>query len=126
MLLTMRSPFLLVACLSTTLVNAAYTNSSQFTPEVMLSAPRRGTAVPNADGTLAFYTVATYSFAKHSNAHELRVMDLSNGSSWLFSNSSAVSNANWLGDGSKVIWFESEDDGSTSLLVGDATAPGAE
>ncbi|KAM3066280.1 hypothetical protein ACMFMG_003209 [Clarireedia jacksonii] len=125
MLLTMRSPLLLVACLSTTLVNAAYTNSSQFTPEVMLSAPRRGTAVPNADGTLAFYTVATYSFAKHSNAHELRVMDLSNGSSWLFSNSSAVSNANWLGDGSKVIWFESEDDGSTNFLVGDATAPGA-
>lgn len=126
MLFTMRSSLSFLALLSTGLVNATYSNSSQkFTPQAMLSSPRRGSAIPNADGTLALYTVATYSFEKHHNAHELRVMSLGNGTSWLLSNSSATSNANWLGDGSKIIWFVSEDDGSTSFVVGDATAPGA-
>lgn len=123
----MRTSLSLVALLSTGLVNAGYTNSTPtFTPQAMLSSPRRGAAIPNADGTLALYTVATYSYEEHYNAHELRVMNLANGTSWLFSNSSAISNANWLGDGSKIIWFVSEDDGSTSFVVGDATAPSAE
>lgn len=51
-------------------------------------------------------------------------MDIKNGNSWLFSNSSAISNAVWLGDGNKIIWLVSKDDGSTSFLVGDATSPG--
>ncbi|KAI9645452.1 hypothetical protein NHQ30_006191 [Ciborinia camelliae] len=127
MLFTMRSSLSLVALFSMGLVNATYTNStSTFTPKAMLSSPRRGSANPNADGTLAFYSVATYSFEEHHNAHEFRVMNLGNGTSWLFSNSSTISNAHWLGDGSKLIWLVSEDDGSTSFVVGDATAPSAE
>jgi hypothetical protein len=31
--------------------------ATKFTPEVMLSAPRRSAAVPNSSGTLALYTV---------------------------------------------------------------------
>lgn len=31
--------------------------ATKFTPEVMLSAPRRSPAVPNSAGTLALYTV---------------------------------------------------------------------
>ena len=92
----------------------------------MLSAPRRGAAVPNVAGTLALYTQTTYSFEKHKRAYGLYVLDLSNGSSWLYSNSSAVSNAVWLGDGNKIVWLVSEDDGTTSFKVGDATAPGEE
>lgn len=127
MLFTMRSSLSLVALLSAGLANGTYTNSTPtFTPQAMLSSPRRGSAIPNADGTLALYTVATYSFEEHHNAHELRVMNLANGTSWLFSNSSGISNVNWLGDGSKIIWFVSEEDGSTSFVVGDATAPSAE
>ncbi|KAB8303279.1 hypothetical protein EYC80_004721 [Monilinia laxa] len=127
MLFTMRSSLSVLALLSTGLANAGYTNSTPtFTPHALLSSPRRGAAIPNAEGTLALYTVATYSFEKHQSSHELRVINLSNGTSWLFSNSSAISNAHWLGDGSKIIWFVSEDDGSTSFVVGDATAPSAE
>ncbi|QSZ33781.1 hypothetical protein DSL72_005353 [Monilinia vaccinii-corymbosi] len=122
----MRSSFFGVALLSTGLVSADQTNSTlKWTPEAMLSSPGREAAVPNADGTLALYTTSTYSFKKHSMAYELRVMNLANGTSWLFSNSSAIGNANWLGDGSKIIWLASEDDESTSFVVGDATAPDA-
>ncbi|KAE8449415.1 hypothetical protein EG329_008316 [Mollisiaceae sp. DMI_Dod_QoI] len=91
----------------------------------MLSAPRRGTALPNSEGTLALYTLSTHSFQTHKNAHGLYVMDLSNGSSWLFSNSSAIGEATWLGDGNTILWTVSEDDGTMSLLVGDATEPDA-
>ncbi len=104
-------------------VNAA--NTTKFTPEAMLSAPRRGTALPNSEGTLALYTLSTHSFQTHKNAHGLYVMDLSNGSSWLFSNSSAIGEATWLGDGNTILWTVSEDDGTMSLLVGDATEPDA-
>lgn len=92
----------------------------------MLSAPRRGTAIPNSEGSLALYTLSEYSFEKKKTSHGLYVLDLANGSSTLFSNLSAVSNAAWLGDGNEILWFVSEDDGSTSLMVGDATKPDAE
>jgi len=99
------------------------TSITKFTPEAMISAPRRGSAIPNADGTLAFYTISEYSFSEHKTSRGLYVMDILNGSSWFFSNSSAISNAAWLGDGNKIIWLVSEDDGSTSFAVGDATSP---
>lgn len=113
--------FLLLSSLLS--INAA--NTTKFTPEAMLSAPRRGTALPNSEGTLALYTLSTHSFETHRNVHGLYVMDLSNGSSWLFSNSSAIGEATWLGAGNTIIWTVSEDDGTMSLLVGDATQPSA-
>ncbi|RDL29927.1 Dipeptidyl-peptidase-like protein V [Venustampulla echinocandica] len=125
----MRSPFSLALLLlsGTVAVNAASNSSSSplFTPEAMLSAPRRGAAIPNADGSLALYSTTTYNFTTHKRKYALSVTHLSNGTSWLLSNSSAVSNANWLGDGNKIVWFESEDDGSTTIKVGDATTPAA-
>ncbi len=120
----MKSPLALVSLfLSSVLsVNAA----GSFTPAAMLSAPRRGTAVPNEAGTLALYTSNTYNFTTHKRTYGTYVMDLSDGSSTIYSNSSAVSNAAWLGSGNKIMWLVSEDDGSTSFYVGDATTPDAE
>lgn len=105
--------------------NAASNDSTTFTPEAMLSAPRRGSALPNSDGTLALYASTTWNFTTHTRTYDLSVMDLSNGSSWQFSNSSAVSNAQWLGDGTTILWLVSEDDGSTTFAISDATTPGA-
>lgn len=120
-------PFVLfILLLSNALSVTAASNSTLFTPQAMLSAPRRGTALPSPDGTLAIYTVSTYSFTKHSTGHELRVMNLTEGTSWLFTNSSAVSNPLWLGDGTRFVWLISEDDGSTSFVAGDATLPDEE
>ncbi|KAL3426076.1 prolyl oligopeptidase [Phlyctema vagabunda] len=118
-------PLALVFLSSVFSANAA-SNGTKFTPEAMLSAPRRGAALPNSEGTLALYTTTTWNFTSHKRSYALSVLDLANGSSWLFSNSSAVSNAQWLGDGTTILWLLSEDDGSTSFLVGDATTPEAE
>lgn len=125
MLLRFNSQVGLYALLLSVLSFITATNAVLFTPEALISAPRRGTAVPNAAGTLALYTLSEYSFEKHKTARGLYVLDLKNGSSTLFSNSSAVSNAAWLGDGNTIIWLISEDDGTTSFTVGDATKPSA-
>lgn len=122
----MRPPLAVVLLFLSSFFVVNVANAAKFTPEAMLSAPRRGTALPNSDGTLALYTLSTHSFTKHNNAHGLYVMDLSNGSSWLFSNSSAIGESTWLGDGNIILWTVSEDDGSMSMLVGDATTPDAE
>jgi hypothetical protein len=49
--------------------------ASQFTPEVLLSAPRRSAGVPNANGSYVLFTVSSYSFESHSKTNELRVLD---------------------------------------------------
>lgn len=122
----MKSPISLVLLvLSSILPSLAASNGTLFTPEAMLSAPRRGSAIPNAEGTLAIYTSSTYNFTTHKRKYSLSVLDLSNGTSWLFSNSSAVSNALWLGNGTTILWLVSEDDGSSSFNIGDATKPSA-
>jgi hypothetical protein len=97
-------------------------NAIKFTPEAMISAPRRGTAEPNPDGTLALYTVSTYSFEQHKRSHELRVLDLKTGDSWVFTNAS-IGEAHWLGDGNKILWLEYKEDGSTGFFIGDAKKP---
>ncbi|TVY81913.1 Dipeptidyl-peptidase [Lachnellula suecica] len=127
MVAIMRSPLSLVTLLlSSVLSVSAASNGTTFTPEAMLSAPRRGSALPNSEGTLALYTSTVWNFTTHTRKYALSVMDLSNGSSYLFSNSSVVSNAQWLGNGTTILWLASEDDGSTSFAVGDVTTPDAE
>lgn len=53
-------------------------------------------------------------------------MALSSGKSTLFSNSSAIGEVVWTGTGDEILWSVSEDDGSTSLVVGDAGKSAAE
>ncbi|PGG98965.1 hypothetical protein AJ79_08740 [Helicocarpus griseus UAMH5409] len=92
--------------------------ASKFTPKVMLSAPRRSAAIPNASGTLLAYTQTTYSFESHSTTSELRVLNVVTGSSVLLTNSYSGS-PQWLGDGNKLVWLRTEDNGNTSFIVGD-------
>lgn len=91
---------------------------------VLLSAPRRSTAVPNAKGTLAVYTVSTYSFESHEKTSEIRVLDISNGQSSLITNEEKASEPNWLGDGNELIWLREHEKGLTQLIHGDADAVG--
>jgi len=93
--------------------------ASLFAPAAMLSAPRRGTAIPNSRGALALSTTSTYNFTTRANKYGLWVMDLATGSSTLFSNSSAIGEATWFGNGNEVIWTIGEDDSSTSFVVGE-------
>jgi hypothetical protein len=115
----------LAALLSSTVVaSAAFANVTKLTPKEMLSIVRRGTALPNTDGTLALYKTSQYSFETQKNTYGLWVMNLTSGSSWLYTNSSAAGDTVWL-EGNTFTWLVSEDGGTTSMVVGDATTPEA-
>jgi dipeptidyl aminopeptidase/acylaminoacyl peptidase len=95
-----------------------------FTPEVLLSVPRRGPAIPNHDGTLALYSVSTYSFGDHETTKEIWILDVKSGFSTLFTNDSEAHDAQWLGDGTNAImWLQSGAKGVTSLMIGDGDEP---
>ena len=85
---------------------------------MLLSAPRRSPAVPNANGKLAVYTVSTYSFETHKKTSEIRVLDVESGHSTLVTNEEKASEPNWLEDGNDLLWFKSVKKGATQLIVG--------
>ncbi|KAI2785878.1 hypothetical protein POX_h09640 [Penicillium oxalicum] len=92
----------------------------KFTPEVLLGAPRRSSAVPNAAGTLALYTQTSYSFESHSKTNEIRVLEIESGRSALVTNDPGASNPQWLGDGDELVWLKAKSNGNTSFIVGNA------
>ena len=96
--------------------------ANKFTPEVLLSAPRRSAATPNSDGTLALYTVSTYSFESHSKSAELRVLNIKTGQSTLLSDDLNASEPAWV-EGNTAIWLSSGDKGVTNLHLADASMP---
>lgn len=97
--------------------------AKKFTPEVLLSAPRRSAAIPNAAGTLALFTVSTYSFETHEKTSEIRVLDLATGSSKLLSNDSKARSPIWLVENDLVLWVKGGEKGTTELVIGDAANP---
>lgn len=86
---------------------------------VLLTAPQRSEAVPNLDGTLALFTVSTYSFESHKKTAEIKVLDIKNGQSSLISHDDKDSEPNWLGDGNELIWLREGEKGSTKIIHGD-------
>ncbi|CAK7232492.1 hypothetical protein SBRCBS47491_008289 [Sporothrix bragantina] len=98
--------------------------ANKFTPEVLLSAPRRSAGAPNANGTKVLYTVSTYSFAEHSKTSQIRVLDIESGSSTLLYEDASYSEPVWIGEDS-FLFLKSGDKGSTSILLSRASRPGA-
>jgi Tol biopolymer transport system component len=94
--------------------------AKKFTPEVLLSAPRRSSATPNHKGTLALFTVSTYSFSSHSKTSEIRVLDIKTGQTKLVTNDAQASEPRWLGEKNLVLWLKGGEKGTTQLLLGDA------
>ncbi|KAJ5777056.1 Oligopeptidase family protein [Penicillium odoratum] len=94
--------------------------SMKFTPEVLLGAPRRSSAVPNAAGTLAVYTQTSYSFESHSKTNEIRIIEIQSGRSALITNDPGASNPQWLGADDQLVWLKTKTNGNTSFIVGDA------
>ena len=95
-----------------------------FTPELLLSAPRRGPAVPDPTGQKAIYTVSTYSFEEHKKNVEIRVLNLSNGKSSLVTNEEKTSEPNWLEDSTELLWLKGGDKGVTQLVIGNVAEVG--
>ncbi|KIW19605.1 hypothetical protein PV08_00178 [Exophiala spinifera] len=95
-----------------------------YTPEVLLSAPRRSAAIPSPDGKLAVYTQSTYSFDSHSRTNEICVLDLTTAQSVCISKDPKASEPRWTGTGHELVWLKECDNGNTSFVITDATLPG--
>jgi Tol biopolymer transport system component len=91
--------------------------ATKFTPEVLLSAPRRSAGIPNPDGSKILYSVSTYSFVEHAKKSEIRVLDVETQQTTLITDKATASDPNWLGDES-ILLLISADDGVTSVKVG--------
>jgi dipeptidyl aminopeptidase/acylaminoacyl peptidase len=90
--------------------------ASQFTPQVLLSAPRRSAGVPNANGSYVLFTVNSYSFESHSKSNELRVLNTKTNESTLLLDET-VEGLNWL-DEDAFVWLSGKDGGETEVCVG--------
>ncbi|KAH6685308.1 dipeptidyl-peptidase [Plectosphaerella plurivora] len=98
--------------------------ASRFTPEVLLSAPRRSAAIPNPAGDKALYTVSSYSFATHSKSVQIKLLDVYSGRTEVLYEDTSYSEPTWVGD-KDFVFFKSGDKGSTSLMFGNAASPSA-
>ncbi|KAJ5114541.1 hypothetical protein NUU61_000300 [Penicillium alfredii] len=92
----------------------------KFTPEVLIGAPRRSSAVPNAAGTLAVYTQTSYSFESHAKTNEIRVIDIDSGRSALITNDPGANNPQWLDNSDQLVWLKTKANGNTSFIIGHA------
>ena len=98
--------------------------ADKFTPEVLLSAPRRSSASPNSAGTLAVFTVSTYSFESHKKTSEIKVLDISSATQSLITNAEGTSEPSWLGGENELLWLKSGEKGHTQFVVGRADEVG--
>ena len=105
-------------------VKSDMTMAEKFTPQVLLSAPRRSSASPNSASTLAIFTVSTYSFESHKKTSEIKVLDLSSGTQSLITNAEGTSEPSWLGGENELLWLKSGERGHTQFVVGRADEVG--
>ncbi|KAL9624011.1 MAG: hypothetical protein Q9160_001764 [Pyrenula sp. 1 TL-2023] len=89
----------------------------KFTPELLISAPRPSSAVPNDDGSLALFTTSSYSTDADTESNETKILDLKTGHTSLFSNDSAVKEPQWL-VGNSLLWLKPVSGGKTQIWIG--------
>lgn len=70
--------------------------------------------MPNENGRLALYTLSTYSLESHSEGKEIRIVDLENGTTTLFSDDSKNKDTQWLGN-DLVLWLREAEGGTTEM-----------
>ncbi|PSN69781.1 hypothetical protein BS50DRAFT_519189 [Corynespora cassiicola Philippines] len=91
--------------------------AAKFTPEVLLSAPRRSAGVPNADGSQVLYSISTYSFGEHRKKSEIRLLDVESQESSVIVSDGSFSAPTWIDD-KTILLLHSESDGTTTVKVG--------
>ncbi|KAI8632039.1 prolyl oligopeptidase [Xylariaceae sp. FL1651] len=100
--------------------------ATKFTPEVLLSAPRRSAAVPNCTGKLALYTVSQYSFESHSRSYAVRVLDISTGNSTQLFDNPSYTEPTWISEHEFIFVNEANNrDAVSYLMMADASKPGS-
>ena len=73
--------------------------------------------MPNENGRLASYTLSTYSLDSHSEGKEIRILNLDNGTTALFSDDSKNKDIQWLGNDC-VLWLREAEGGTTEVWSG--------
>lgn len=95
---------------------------TRFTPETLLSLPRRDAGAPNHDASKILYSVSSYSFEKHKQSAELRLLDAKTNESKLITDDKEASSPVWLDDGAEgeglAVVLRSAAKGSTQVLIG--------
>jgi dipeptidyl aminopeptidase/acylaminoacyl peptidase len=106
----------------------AATSLAQFTPEKLLSAPRRGAASPSGDGSVALLSVSQYDFSDQSRSSSWSLLDLKSGDikdSGL--NVSEVNEAVWLpGSDTGIVYINGTNEeipGGVTIWIGDVSDP---
>ncbi|RPB07118.1 putative dipeptidyl-peptidase 5 [Morchella conica CCBAS932] len=94
-----------------------------FTPEQLISAPRRTAAIPNSVGDLAIYYVSSYSFETHKNTHTWNLLDLGTGDTSVLFPEPEVSEVVWIADNAVLYINGTNADiaGGVELWVSDIT-----
>lgn len=94
--------------------------AEKFTPEVLIEAPRRGPAIPNADGTKVLFTTSTHTIGGDT-LKEVKVLNLSTGGSHVLLANSRAHDFNWLTANLVAFLEPGERDGVTRLTITKAT-----
>ncbi|KAK1830298.1 Alpha/Beta hydrolase protein [Podospora conica] len=97
--------------------------ATKFTPEVLLSAPRRSPAVPSPNGKKALFTVSTYSFETHKSTAQFRLLDIESGQSSVLYEDNRISEPVWLDD-DEFLFLRSTDGGATAIIADSISSPG--
>jgi hypothetical protein len=92
---------------------------NEFGNRLLIEAPRTSAAVPNEDGSLAIFTVSTYSIDAQTEIKEVKILNLATLKVILFADNSNVESAQWL-IGDRVLWKVATEDGASQLWVADA------
>lgn len=93
--------------------------SQKFTPQTLLSAPRRSAGVPHPDGTKVLYTTSSYSFETHKKDTELRLLEVKTGAGLVLAHNEDVNDINWMtGDEFACLCAGNN---VTELCIGDAS-----
>ena len=98
----------------------------KFTPELLISTPLRGPAVPNHNGTLALFSQSTHE-PGGKTTKEHRVLSIHTGESKHLISEEKARDVQWIGDGTNTIIYLSQgSNGYTWIKTVDADSDSAE
>ncbi|SPO04221.1 related to secreted dipeptidyl-peptidase V precursor [Cephalotrichum gorgonifer] len=97
--------------------------AAKFTPEILISSPRRGPGIPNPSGTSVLYTCSSYSFETHSKTETIRLLDVKTGETSVISENPSYKEPTWVGDREiLVLDVSASDEDVTALLYWDLSS----
>lgn len=91
--------------------------ATKFTPEVLLTAPRRSAGAPNEDASKVLFTIKNYSFADHKWNGQIRVLDVESQESKTIVDNSKASEPKWIGD--SIVYLAPGEEGATKVEIAD-------